>query len=129
MSKLGILVLSFLILGGCKDNGSTLQPLPAVFRVDLQAQFLNDSVLVLIDGMSAFEGRVTTNYSQGLARSVPVNASAGRHEVRVKVVHPYTGTEKDTIVTVKDTMTVTVRLDERSRTLYFDVYPFLIPYR
>lgn len=129
MRKISVLVLPLIILGGCKDNGSTLQPSPAVFRIDLQSQFLDDSVRVLVDTRIVFEGRVTTNYTLSLAKSLSVDASTGQHDVSVQVVHPYTGTEKDTAVIVKDTLTVAVNLDERSGMLYFTLYPFLIPYR
>jgi hypothetical protein len=129
MSKLTWLVLPLFILGGCKDNGVTLQPSPAVFRVDLQSQFLDDSVRVTVDNRKVFSGRVTTNYSLGLAKSISVDASIGRHNVLVQVIHPYRGAEKDTTVSVMDTLTVAVTLDERSRTLYFHLYGFLIPYR
>ena len=129
MRKISVLVLPLIILGGCKDSGSTLQPSPVVFRIDLQSQFLEDSVRVLVDSRIVFEGRVTTNFTLGLAKSLSVDPSAGQHDVRVQVVHPYTGTEKDTAVVVEDTLTVAVNLDERSRMLYFTLYPFLVPYR
>lgn len=129
MRKIGMLVLPFIIWGGCTDSGPSIHTPPAVFRVDLQSQFFHDSVQVQVDGRIVFEGRVTTNNILSLAKSISVQATSGRHDVSVHVVHPYTGTEKDTTVFVKDTLTVAVNLDERSRTLYFALYPFLIPYR
>ena len=130
MSKLlNILVLPLLVLGGCNDSGSNLQPSTPVFRIDLQAQFLDDSVRVVVDSRIVFEGRVTTNNILSLAKAIPVEVPTGEHNVDVQVLHPYTGTDKDTTVMVKDTLTVAVTLDERSRTLYFNLYPFLVPYR
>lgn len=129
MSKLIWVGLPLLILGGCKDNGVALQLSPAVFRVDLQSQFLDDSVRLTVDSQTVFSGRVTTNSSLGLARSISVDANIGEHNVLVEVIHPYRGAEKDTTVSVTDTLTVGVTLDERSRTLYFHLYRFLIPYR
>jgi hypothetical protein len=129
VSKSTLLVLALLILGSCKDNGEILQSSPAVFRVDLQWQFLDDSVRVTVDSRMVFSGRVTTNSSLGLAKSISVDGNIGQHEVLVQVVHPYRGAEKDTTVSVTDTLTVGVTLDERSRTLYFHLYPFVIPYR
>lgn len=125
---MSVLVLSLVFLGGCKDSGSTLQPSPAVFRIDLQSQFLDDSVCVAVDSRIVFEGRITTNNIWSLAKSISIDGNTGQHSIRVQVVHPFAGTEKDTTVTVKDTLTVAVRLDERSRTLYFNLYPFLFPY-
>jgi hypothetical protein len=124
-----LLVPPLIFPGGCRDHGPGVQSSPAVFQVDLQTQFSDDSVRVLIDSRCVFEGRVTTHLGQGLARSLSVDGQAGRHNVRVHVVHPFTGTEKDTTLVVTDTLTLAVNLDERSRTLYFALYPFLIPYR
>jgi hypothetical protein len=129
MPKSTLMVLSLLFVGGCKDNIVTVQPSPAVFRVDLQYQFFDDSVLVAVDSRMVFSGRVTTNNSLSLAKSISVDGSTGQHNVLVQVVDPYRGTQKDTTVSVTDTLTVAVILDERSRTLYFSLYPFLLPYR
>lgn len=129
MRNVSILLLPLLILGGCNDNGSNLQPSPVVFRVDLQSQFFDDSLRVQVDGQMVFEGRATTDNILSLAKSISVNASSGRHHVHVEVADPNAGTDKDTTVMVKDTLTVAVNLDERSRMLYFNLYPFLIPYR
>jgi hypothetical protein len=97
--------------------------------IDLQAQFLDDSVRVLVDNRTVYEGRATTNLILGLARSIPVEGLSGAHRVRTQVVDPLQGTERDTMVTVGDTLTVAVTLDERTRTLYYTLYPYLIRYR
>jgi hypothetical protein len=128
MPKISMLVLPLLILGGCKDNGSTLRPSPAVFQIDLQSHFVDDSVRVQVDSRIVFEGRVTTHDIFGLAKSISVDANTGPHDVRIQVVHPYTGSEKDTTIIVTDTLTVAVNIDERSRTLHFNLYPFLLLY-
>ena len=129
MRRLIIFVLPLALLGRCTDIGSAPRNSPAVFMIDLQAQFLDDSVRVLVDDRMVYEGRVTTFPLLGLARSIPVEGVSGTCWVRTQVVDPLPGTERDTAVTVGDTLTVAVTLDERSRTLYYTVYPYLIRYR
>ena len=129
MNKLTLLVLPLLILCSCKDDGVSYHPSAAVFRIDLQSQFLDDSVRVAVDSRIVFSGRVRTNYSLSLAKSISVDANAGQHDVLVQLVDPFWPTQKDTTVIISDTLTVAVSLDERSRTLYFYLYPFLLPYR
>ncbi len=129
MTRLTLLLLPLLFLSSCKDNTVSNQTSPAVFRVDLQSRFYDDSVCVAVDSRVVFSGRVTTNTSLSLAKSISVDANAGQHNVLVQVLYPTASKQKDTTVSVSDTLTVAVILDERSRTLYFHLYPFLLPYR
>ncbi len=129
MTKFALLILPLLTLANCKDDGISNPGSPAVFRVDLQSEFYNDSVIVAVDSRMVFTGRVTTNHSLSLAKAISVDANTGQHNVMVQVVNPAGAKQKDTTVSVSDTLTVAVILDERSRTLYFYLYPYLLPYR
>ncbi len=129
MRMLSLLFLSLIVIVGCKEEGSPVQPLPAVFRVDLQQGFQDDYVRVSVDNRFVFEGRVTTDHILSLARSLSVDAGSGPHDVLVRVLSPYPPTENDTTVVVKDTLTVAVNLDRGDRKMSFALYPFLIPYR
>jgi hypothetical protein len=124
-----IVAMSLLALVSCSDRGSDLQLRPSLLSIDLQGGFSNDSIRVTVDGRVVFDGRATTNDILFLAHTFRLDVSRGRHTVLVQNLNPFWITENDTTVTLTDTLTVAVNLDERSRSPVFTIHPFLIPYR
>ncbi len=124
-----IAVIVFAVIGwACKnsievneDENST----KALVVIQLEGDFLNDSVRVGFDSQDLLVGRVRTNYSISLAWSSDVfTVPAGVHSVRISV---FTSNTVDWIYPIlQDTMTVTANYERQSGQLVFRTYDYLI---
>lgn len=74
-----------LLLAGCDSAGPVAPSGSESLTVDLRTNFDNDLVRVKLDGALIYEGRVTTNLSQGLAERATFSVSEGEHHIRVEV--------------------------------------------
>ena len=100
----------------------------ALVAIQLESDFLDDSVAVEFDSQTLYIGRAVTNYSVNLAwSSQQLIVSTGIHAVRVMVFG--SNITSEIFAYVKDTTIVTANYDRQNGQLIFRTYDHFIPRR
>ncbi len=107
-----------LMIIGCENNIEKNKTPAIVLRIDLQSQFEDDSVRVMVDDTVAFEGRVRTETMLDVAKVVKFYVDSGPHYIHVQVIYPDTIIENETTAFVYGRSTVAARLDRQGRRLH-----------
>ena len=104
---------------GCKEATKPATG-SAVLFIELESEFQKDSVQVKLDGNERYSETVTTDFSISLASSRQISVSPGSHHIEIVVINH--GSKGDTIVDVKDTVTVSVAYQRDVRKIIFGFY-------
>ncbi|HUI29023.1 MAG TPA: hypothetical protein VLX91_02310 [Candidatus Acidoferrales bacterium] len=111
---------------GCSHSTKVSDETRPLFAIDLQDGFQHDVVTVSLDNRTIYNDSAFTNSVLSLAVHLSPSVSAGSHRIQASI--PELSAAADTVIDIRDTMTVGINYNRSANHLSFTVYHNIVLY-